>query len=251
MAGATVRLGLAGLTNPAEIQVDARRIFLGAVATVTPEVTEALADLLAVPGWNLGLDQGVFTSSPPTDPYQLPGGKYVDLPTGEHGEALLRWAKKYHLQAPWLLETAVRTLRAWELAGGYAPEDPWPWFGLHGGAGFPSLTKDEETLTVRYSPMIERRAAVEARIKRHLDAVEALARERGWQGPSTRPAWHFEALALWQCREPDAPKILRYLGKRRLAAQQGPLKAVRSAVTELAKLLPVPRRPGHRGKRAR
>jgi hypothetical protein len=249
MAGPTVRLGLAALNTPAGLQQDARRAFLTALATVTPEVTEALSELLAVPGWNLGLDQGVFTSSPPADLRQLPGGEYAELPTGEHGEALLRWGKRYHLLAPWLLETAHRTVQRWELAGGYDPGDPWPWWGLAASAGAVPLTPDESSVTVEYSPFVEHRDSVEARIKRELDAIEALARERGWQGPIVRPAWHFEALALWNCRGLDAAEILRYRGKRRLAAQQGPLRAVRSAVSGVAALLPLPRRHGHPGRR--
>ncbi len=249
MAGPTVRLGMAAVSTPAEIQQDARRAFLGALATVTPEVPEALAELLTVHDWNPGLDQGVFTSSPPTDFYPLPGGEYAELPTGERGEALLRWGKRYHLMAPWLLETAFRTLRAWNLAGGCDLTDPWPWWGLAGRAGGFPLTTNEAAVAVQYEPSTERRESAEARIKRHLDAIEALARERGWQGPGKRPAWHFDALALWNCRGWDAAEILRYRGKRRLAAQQGPLKAIKSAVSDLADLLPLPRRRGHPGRR--
>jgi len=125
-------------------------------------------------------------------------------------EALLSWAKRFHLTDEWVLDQALMTLRVWEEAGQGADRLSWFLPQVENASPISDVEGMFAFLTLGWGPAVETWAEANARIRRAFDRylnhyrcqIEGLCEQRGWKRTphKRRGSPHLVWLLLYQVK---------------------------------------------------
>lgn len=155
-------------------------------------------------------------------------------------ESLTVWGQRYHLDQPWCLLRAVRTLSMWQYPG--VPHDSWAHPPQEYWIPFTDDEMQVSFVSSGWNPLFERRVErqrkLEKAFKQYLrakfDHLEEAALKRGLKKTKERraPEQHFEWLAKAVVRRWPYSKIAKRTGRER--------QSVTEAIENLANLIDLP-----------
>jgi hypothetical protein len=158
--------------------------------------------------------------------------------------ALDAWAERHRLQTEWMIDTALRTIRAWEVNPKLAEQLRWV---MKPASHRVVLNHELQELVFRYhwvwEPTIERRSDADKKVKdafnkelaEHFDKIEALAEKSGYVSPpqKKRTRKHFVWLVRRLVLDEKYYQIAKELGEDR--------SGMRREVKKLASYLKLPK----------
>lgn len=225
-----------------------RTAFLGAVEEEVPDVPLELQEIAArhsAEWWKangLKTGQRIFAlMQGDADFIEFVRGTGPDAM--EAAEALVTWARGYHLESDWCLDVALSNMAVYArlAAGQPGGSSLRPGFKLLAGGereviepADPDLLNLEREESYRFAPPAEQK-------KMRQNALARRRRDTGWEDPTAVQAWVFRALALWQCAELKWEKVAEVVDKDP--------RHVREEVDKLSKLIGLQLRKGTPGRK--
>ena len=246
------RLGFGEYAPEAATLAASRTMFLGAVKRRVPEVLESLegeplarySHVAANIGHYAYREKLLTTAAQPR----------------RTREPLLLWCRRWHLEADWVIEAALDTLRLWEsqpdtaaLRGDWAYPDASYFtpttFTTRRFAFMHPGWEPSAGLTTRDKAAENMRAAFEAKLSAYLDRLEGQAAAMGMErAPEKRNPEHFEWLAQYQAGGRSISELARMIPAKKSPERHADRSTVKHAVKQCADLIGLPLRESRPGR---